>query len=122
MKETRKQKLRKREEKQRRAEDRKYAILDRLLDMYGIKSLLRPLDWLPKAGLATGINPRLEVEISDESKQDPLVAYIKSLYERAIESALPIFSRWAARSRSLLLTFIEDTPPSGSSSKVFICL
>ena len=88
MKETRKQKLRKKEAKRRKSEDHKYEILDRSLKMYGLKSMFFPLDWMTKADLVAGIKPGLEVQISEDSNQDPQIEQIKALYERIVEKRL----------------------------------
>ena len=57
MKETRKQKLRKKEAKRRTALERKFAVGERLLDLLGVKSLFCPLDWMSKADLVTSSIP-----------------------------------------------------------------
>jgi hypothetical protein len=91
MKATRKQKVRKKELKRRMADDRKYAILVRLLNMYGIESLFCPLDWVTKADLLNLVIPGLEVVISDDSKHDPEIEEFRALSERAVDTR-PRFS------------------------------
>jgi hypothetical protein len=88
MKATRKQKLRKKEEKRRNAEDRKYAVIERMLDLYGARSLICPLDWMTKANLVTLMKPGLEVVLSDDSDHDPELDVIKASFEWIIERPL----------------------------------
>jgi hypothetical protein len=86
MKPTKKQKLRKKEARRRAGEDRKYDVLDRLLNLYGIKSLFCPLDWLSKTELVTGIGPGLEVEIVEACRGDIQLLELKSAFERIIKA------------------------------------
>jgi hypothetical protein len=88
MKETRKQKLRKKEAKRRTGLDRKCAVAERLLDLLGLKSLFYPLDWMTKEDLVSLIKPGLEVVISDDAKRDPEMEEIKTLFELVIERPL----------------------------------
>jgi hypothetical protein len=88
MKETRKQKLRKKEAKRRTGVDRKYAVAERVIDLLGLKSLFCPLDWMTREDLVSLIRPGLEVEIADDSKQDPEMEEIKALFELVIERRL----------------------------------
>jgi uncharacterized protein with HEPN domain len=88
MKETRKQKLRKKEVRRRSAGDRKYSVAERLLDLNGLKSVFCPLDWMTKADLVTLIKPGFDVEISEESKQDPEMKEIKAALEWVIDRRL----------------------------------
>jgi hypothetical protein len=112
MKETRKQKLRKKEEKRRKSEDRKYAVLDRLVHLHGLKGVFCPLDWTTKAGAAVAMNPGLEVEIADDSKDDAELEEIKALFEKAAQTpvAFPIEDRIAEVSLDDLCRGLHAVP------------
>ena len=89
MKDTKKQKLRKKEEKERRAVDRRYAVLERLLNLFGLKGLFCPLDWMTKAEAAIGINPGFEVQIAEDSQDDPDLEEARALCERVVGALVP---------------------------------
>ena len=89
MKATRKQKLRKKAEKQRNADDRKFAVLERMLNFYGLRGLFSPLEWMTKAEVAVGINPGLEVQIALDSQNDPELQEIKAICQKVVETPLP---------------------------------
>jgi hypothetical protein len=89
MKVSRKQKARKKEAKRRKSEDRKYDVLDRMLDLYGVKSLFSPLEWLPRADLASVMNPGLEVDIADDAEPDDDLDYVKARFERIVDERRP---------------------------------
>ena len=57
MKKTKKQKLRQKEAKRRQADDRRYEVIERLLDLFGLKSIFTPLDWLPRSSILFVIAP-----------------------------------------------------------------
>ncbi len=88
MKATRKQKLRKKELKRRTGLDRKYAVVERLLDLLGVNSLFRPLDWMTREELVSLIKPGLDVKIADDCLHDPQMEEIKSLFELVISTPL----------------------------------
>ena len=92
MKATRKQKLRKKEEKQRRSDDRKYAVVERMLCFYGLTDLFNPLDWMTKAEVVVGISPGLEVHVAPDSQDDPELEEIRAACEKTVATPVPFSS------------------------------
>jgi hypothetical protein len=88
MKKTKKQKQRHKEAKRRQADDRRYEVIERLLDLFGLKSIFSPIDWVPKSAIMFVIAPRLDVDISECSKDDPEIESIKALFEWAVATPL----------------------------------
>ncbi len=88
MKKTKKQKLRQKEAKRRQADDRRFEVIERLLDLFELKSIFTPLDWLPRSSILFVIAPRIDVDISECSKDDPEIEEVKALFERAV--AMPL--------------------------------
>jgi hypothetical protein len=90
MKATRKQKLRKRIERRRTAEDRRFGIIEQVLRMIGVHDLLHPLIIPFKADFVRKTSPRLEVLTSEESRNDPLVDAVCREFEIIVDKPLRI--------------------------------
>ena len=78
MKKTKKQKLRQKEAKRRQADDRRYEVIERLLDLFGLTSIFTPQDWVPRSKILFVIAPRLDVDISECSRDDPEIEEVKA--------------------------------------------
>ena len=85
MKVTRKQKLRKKEEKKRRGRDRRLATTLRLFDMYGLREIFDPLDWLDEDVLFELVVGPTQVELAPDAKPSVLLERVRSLVEQYLD-------------------------------------
>jgi hypothetical protein len=92
MKKTRKQKIRQKKERRRHAEDRRFAIAERMLDLLNVRQVLTPYlsKWKPE--LVERISPRVKVTVAEGSKEDALVDDIRRDCERVIDTPVPLVS------------------------------
>lgn len=86
MKVTRRQKLRKKDERQRQATDRKTAVLEHWLEIYGVNELLRPFGWTSQPDLLVPFRPRLKIAPTVSARDEPLVAEAMILIERFVDT------------------------------------
>ena len=85
MKLTRKQKLRKREERRHRFEDRKFALVERVLDLLDARDLLLPLFAADKADILELIGPKIEVVLAGCTKESLILNDVCHALEAVIE-------------------------------------
>jgi hypothetical protein len=90
MKRTRKQKLQRRKDKQQRSDERKFEIVERMLDLIGVTELFAPFTEILKEGLIRHINPHVVVEPSEDCNDDPLVATLCGELEELIQTPTDI--------------------------------
>jgi len=90
MKRTRKQKLQRRQERKHEAEDRKFAIVKRVVDLLGVADLVYPLPDALKEEFMRAVNPQIVVEASPESTDDPIVEIVRRDHERIVRDPVTI--------------------------------
>lgn len=90
MKRTRKQKLERRQERKHDAEDRKFAIIKRVVDLFGVADLVAPFPEALKDEVVRTVEPQLVTEVSAESTHDPLVETVRRECERIVREPVRI--------------------------------
>jgi hypothetical protein len=83
---TRKKKLEERQEKREKADQQRYAIAERILTMLDLKELIGPEVSRTRDYLISTIGPKVEVVVSDDSRQEPFLDDVRLEVAVAIEA------------------------------------